>query len=98
MGSLLSICYEARRNDGTDAHIIYAPYCNACNRRIYDQVTLKEGKYLSFFCSEECKSKYMAGKRATQYSAQGEDPTFRPSLPFATPARSHGYAPPTGNR
>lgn len=59
MGGILSVCYEPRSRSVSETHIIYAPYCNGCNGRIYQQVTLKEGKYLLFFCSDKCKNEYL---------------------------------------
>lgn len=87
MGLLLSICYEPRQHEYEETHIVYAPYCNGCNRRIEQQFTLKDGKYLSFFCSEACKLRYITRGKTTQYTDRGEDQVFRLSSPFATPGR-----------
>lgn len=87
MGNLLNICYTREKTCHDQVSIIYAPYCNECNGRIYKQITLMDGKYMTFYCSEECKSKYLRCKLPMQYSAQAKDPTFLLSSPFARHAQ-----------
>jgi len=87
MGNLLKMCYTRDKTYDTDITVIYAPYCNECNGRIMKQITMLDGKYMTFYCSEECKSKYLRGKLPKQYNAQARDPTSLLSSPFARHAQ-----------
>lgn len=83
MGNLFNICYAREKKYDADVTVIYAPYCSECNGRILKQITLMDGKYMTFYCSEQCKSKYLRGNQPKQYNAQAKDPASLLSSPFA---------------
>ena len=71
MGNILVYCFERTEPPYYDDEVslIYAPYCNMCRARIFKQVTLREGKYYHFFCTDECKHRYIKGRQCNNHQA-----------------------------